>query len=70
MPDIMIRCPTVSRAVSTGLNTETVVFASLIDLYMPLQCPACGQVHKWRPPDAWVYGTGRLQKRRPTEDSS
>jgi hypothetical protein len=56
MPDIMIRCPTNAVTVSTGLSTNTVQFDSLPDRAIPLDCPACHTVHRWRPRDAWVQG--------------
>ena len=56
MPDIMIRCPTNAVTVSTGLSTTTIRFDSLPDCAIPLDCPACRTVHRWRPRDAWVQG--------------
>jgi hypothetical protein len=56
MPDIMIRCPVSAVTVSTGLSTGTVQFDSLPDRAIPLDCPACHTVHRWRPRDAWVEG--------------
>jgi hypothetical protein len=40
--------------VSTGLKTEWVVLRSLPCVAVPLRCPACGQLHRWKPADAWV----------------
>jgi hypothetical protein len=57
MPDIMLRCPVQSAAVSTGLSTDTVQFESLPDCAIPFQCHACDGVHYWRPRDAWVHGS-------------
>ena len=54
MPDIMFRCPMLGTAVQTGLTTEAVKFESIPDIAIPFRCPACQQVHKWRPGDAWV----------------
>jgi hypothetical protein len=50
----MIRCPIVGTAVPTGLTTETIKFESLSGVTVPLQCPACGKLHKWEHRDAWV----------------
>jgi hypothetical protein len=58
MPDIMIRCPTFGRAVSTGLSTETIVLDSLGDLTLTMRCPACMKIHKWQRTDAWVDKSG------------
>jgi hypothetical protein len=55
--DIFIRCPQTGRAMPTGLTTDMVVFETLPPVALSLRCPACGQVHKWRPADAWVAGS-------------
>jgi hypothetical protein len=55
MPNIVTRCPTLGRAVPTGLTTETIIFESLdLDLEIPFRCPACLRMHTWRPAAAWV----------------
>jgi endogenous inhibitor of DNA gyrase (YacG/DUF329 family) len=54
MPKIMISCPTVGKAVPTGLTTETIKFESLAGITIPLQCPACMKLHKWEKKEAWV----------------
>jgi hypothetical protein len=55
MPDIMIRCPVMDKAVPTGLTTETIKFESIEDgIAIPLRCPACLKVHKWERKDAWA----------------
>jgi hypothetical protein len=55
MPKIMIRCPIVGRAIPTGLTTEMVRFDTIdSNLEIPLRCPACLKVHKWKPRDAWI----------------
>ena len=59
MPDILIHCPVTGESVSTGLDTETVVFDSLPSIELPLRCSACGQRHYWKPADAWVRGEPR-----------
>ena len=56
MPDILICCPLTREAVPTGLDTETVVLASLPSVDLPFQCPACGRSHYWKPADAWAKG--------------
>jgi hypothetical protein len=47
MPDILIHCPITGRVVPTGLATETVIFETLPDIAIPLNCPRCGQTHFW-----------------------
>jgi hypothetical protein len=38
--------------VRTGV--DLVVFKSLPPVAVPLRCRACGQVHRWKPQDAWI----------------
>jgi endogenous inhibitor of DNA gyrase (YacG/DUF329 family) len=52
--DILVTCPRTGTPVSTGLKTEWVLLHSLPRVAVPLQCPACGQMHKWHPQDAWI----------------
>jgi hypothetical protein len=54
MPDIMILCPTLKRAVPTGLTTEKIKLESLSGIKIPLRCPACLKTHHWERKDAWV----------------
>ena len=54
MGDIVIRCPQKGTPVSTGLRTEWVLLHSIPRVGVPLQCPACGEMHKWFPQDAWI----------------
>jgi hypothetical protein len=70
MPDIMIRCPQNAVTVSTGISTNTVQFDSLPDCAIPLDCPACHTVHRWRPRDAWVNGSLRKPMARIDQVSS
>jgi endogenous inhibitor of DNA gyrase (YacG/DUF329 family) len=51
---IFINCPNSGKPVSTGLKTESVVFESLPAVAVPLQCPECGKIHRWKPVDAWI----------------
>jgi uncharacterized C2H2 Zn-finger protein len=52
--NIFINCPTTGIPVTTGLTTRWVVFHSLPSVAVPLRCPACGQMHRWKPQDAWI----------------
>jgi hypothetical protein len=54
LADILISCPRTGAPVSTGLKTEWVLLKSLPSVAVPLRCPACGQMHKWKPDDAWI----------------
>jgi hypothetical protein len=54
LADILVQCPRTGAPVSTGLKTEWVFLRSLPSVAVPLRCPACGQMHKWKPGDAWI----------------
>ena len=54
MADILVRCLRTGAPVPTGLKTEWVLLKSLPSVAVPLRCPACGQMHKWKPADAWI----------------
>jgi hypothetical protein len=54
MPQILIRCPAFGNAVPTGLTTERVKFDSLSGIQFSMVCPACGKIHRWKQPKAWV----------------
>ena len=54
LANIFINCPTTGIPVTTGLTTNWVVFHSLPSVAVPLRCPACGQMHRWKPQDAWI----------------
>ena len=54
MADIFVRCPRTGAGVPTGLKTEWVVLKSLPSVAVPMRCTACGQMHKWKPADAWI----------------
>jgi hypothetical protein len=55
MPDILTNCPVTAKPIQTGLDTETVKFETLPSVALPVQCPHCGQVHYWKPTEAWVW---------------
>jgi endogenous inhibitor of DNA gyrase (YacG/DUF329 family) len=54
LADILVQCPRTGAPVPTGLKTEWVLLKSLPCVAVPLRCPACGQMHKWKPDDAWI----------------
>jgi predicted RNA-binding Zn-ribbon protein involved in translation (DUF1610 family) len=62
MPDILTRCPETGKTIQTGLDTETVTFDTLPNVALPVKCPHCGEVHHWRPADAWVWPRGTLNQ--------
>src|SRR5262245_66426606 len=51
---ILIKCSQNLRPVRTGLTTGVIIFETLPPVAIPLRCPACGHVHRWKPEDAWV----------------
>jgi hypothetical protein len=56
MPKIMFVCPTLDQPAWTGLTSDHVVFASLPNVAVPVDCPSCGEKHRWRPRHAWIEG--------------
>ena len=62
MGDILVKCPFTLKSVPTGLKAEWVVLDSLPPVAIPLSCPACGQLHKWRREDAWIGQVAPLPK--------
>jgi hypothetical protein len=52
--EILILCPRTSTPVTTGLRIDWVVFKSLPSVSVPLRCPACSLIHRWKPDDAWI----------------
>ena len=58
---IMIRCPAVGRAVSTGIEVAEDV-NRLPTVVATTVCPACGHVHKWTKNDAWVTEGGEYYR--------
>jgi hypothetical protein len=57
---IMMRCPATGKAVSTGIDTSSVIVDSLPDVSIRMPCPACGGEHVWRKHDTWLaYNVSR-----------
>ena len=54
LADIFVQCPRTGAPVPTGLKTEWVLLKSLPCVAVPMRCPSCGQMHKWKPDDAWI----------------
>jgi hypothetical protein len=50
----MTRCPVTGRAVSTGIDTSSVIVESLPDVGVRMRCQACGGEHMWRKRDTWL----------------
>jgi hypothetical protein len=54
MFSIMIHCERTGRAVSTGIATDPVTFASMPDIDATARCPWCQTDHVWSKADAWI----------------
>jgi hypothetical protein len=54
LADIFVQCPRTGTPISTGLKSEWVLLKSLPRVPIPVRCPACRQIHKWMPQDAWM----------------
>jgi len=53
---LMIKCPATGRRVSTGIEVCSTEGLPVVTARM--QCPACGQVHRWTKDDAWLAAGG------------
>ena len=60
---VMIKCPNTGGTVSTGIETEPVVFRKLPRISSRMLCPACGEEHAWLVSSAWLEGEPRLVER-------
>ena len=67
MSSLMIRCPNTGGTVSTGIETEAIVFRKLPKIPSRMLCPACGEEHVWSVASAWLKGEPRLVGRAKTE---
>jgi len=54
MSSVMIRCPNTGQAVSTQIEIEPSIFASLPQVESRTLCPQCGEEHVWTRRDAWL----------------
>jgi hypothetical protein len=54
MADLMIKCPSSGRAVTTGIEIDQTTFEQLPNVSSGMSCPACGGHHFWRKADAWL----------------
>lgn len=51
---VMIRCPATRRAISTGIEIDSVTFRSMPVFFSRTFCPLCRLAHEWFAKDAWV----------------
>jgi hypothetical protein len=61
MAIIMIRCPSIGRAVSTGIEVADV--DQLPTVTATTVCSACGRVHEWTKDDVWLADGGEYYRR-------
>jgi hypothetical protein len=74
LPRILTRCPVTTDIVPTRLSMDASTFALLNISGHELDCPSCGQSHRWEQAKAWVDGerepTGDAAERMPFPDFS
>ena len=51
--DVMVRCPSLDKAVATGIRCEIREFAGLRP-HSEFSCTVCGREHDWSVEDAWL----------------
>ena len=51
--DVMVRCPSLDKAVATGIRCEIREFADL-RAHSEFSCTVCGLEHDWSVEDAWL----------------
>lgn len=58
MPRLMITCPETGKPVYTRLNFNWTTFESTRIGEQTVDCPKCGDVHRWRRQDAYLEEDG------------
>jgi hypothetical protein len=56
MPIILTDCPRTGASIPTGVQSEWIELAFLPRVPIPVDCPACGQIHHWTTANAWAAG--------------
>ena len=52
---VMIRCPRTGKAVETGIETTSKEeFDRTYEAVPPVQCPHCGETHRWKKEEAFL----------------
>ncbi len=54
---IRVRCPKTSMPVDTGLHSSQDAWQTTDYTNKRFLCAACGEVHTWSKPDAWLEST-------------
>jgi len=54
MGELMIRCPTTGKPVSTGIHMDRTKFRSMPVFFSTSYCASCGGSHEWFARDAWM----------------
>jgi len=57
---LMIGCPATGKEISTGI--EMLRIDQLPVVTATLECPACGNVHRWTKFDAWLAESGDVYR--------
>ncbi len=58
MPRILITCPETKKPVYTGLNFDWFTFDAMEIEPTSMDCPECGQRHRWQKADAYPEADG------------
>ena len=61
MGELMIPCPKMGKAVTTGIYMERTRFRSMPVFFSSSFCSSCGNSHEWFARDAWVCDCGPLE---------
>jgi hypothetical protein len=54
---LVVRCPTTSGVIRTGIQTDYRTIAKSWDTTLDLQCPHCGGLHRIAYRDAYIKAT-------------
>ena len=54
MGELMIRCPSKNKPISTGIQVAPGNLQKLPEVRTLTQCPRCGHVHGWMKSEAWL----------------
>jgi endogenous inhibitor of DNA gyrase (YacG/DUF329 family) len=54
MPNIMIKCPTTQKPLSTGINMDKRSYESSTLMGNSVDCPYCKRPHTWSKKDSYL----------------
>ena len=55
MAKVCIKCPQTGKLIPTGWDIDRTSFETMSITDCKIQCPACGQMHRWSKEDA-IFG--------------